>query len=140
MHPSLQHAAQTVLEAFLASSDNAATRPHPSSAQLAALLQLLQEQHTSRNPTDIKHRTGPTVSAQLTYKIAQCYLEQAVGFSNLAEVHLWLDCLPKASAEDGHSRYVTRSSILSCRTSPEAKSTCTPRLGHLGCGIHWCAC
>ena len=45
MHPSLQHAAQTVLKASLASSDNAATRPQASAAQLAALLQLLQVQH-----------------------------------------------------------------------------------------------
>ena len=106
MYPSLQHAAQTVLEASLASFDNATTRPQASSAQLAALLQLLQGQHAPMSPTDTKHRTGPTVLAQLTYRVAQCYLEQAVGFSNLAEVHLWLDCLPKASAEDGHSRYI----------------------------------
>ena len=116
MHPSLQHAAQRVLEASLASSDTAATRPQASSAQLAALLQLLQWQHVPRNPTDIKHRTGPTLLAELTYTLAQCYLEQAVGFSNLAEVHLWLNCLPKASAEDGHSRY-PHVQILSYRTS-----------------------
>ena len=105
MHPSLQHAAQTVLEASLASSDTAVTRPQASSAQLAALLQLLQRQHAPMVLTEIKHGKRPTVLAQLTYKIAQYYLEQAVGFSNLAEVHLWLDCLPKASAEDSHSRY-----------------------------------
>ena len=51
MHPSLQHAAQTVLEAFLASSDNAATRPQASSAQLAALLQLLQRQRVPMQET-----------------------------------------------------------------------------------------
>ena len=106
MHPSLQHAAQTVLEASLASSETAATRPQALSAQLAILLQLLQGQHAPMESTDIEHRRGPTVLAQLTYRVAQCYLEQTVGFSNLAEVHLWLDRLPKASAEEGHSRYV----------------------------------
>ena len=116
MHPSLQHAAQTVLEASLASSDNAATRPQASAAQLAALLQLLQGQHAPMQQTS-KHRTGPTGLARLTYRVAQSSLEQAVGFSNLAEVHLWLDCLPKASAGDGHSRYAACSGILSCRTA-----------------------
>jgi hypothetical protein len=114
MHPSLQHAHLAVLEAFLASSADTAARPQASSAQLAALLQLLQGQQAPIGPTGVTHKTGPAIIAKMSYRAAQSHLEQAIGFSNLAEVHLWLDCLPKASTEDGNFRCVTCPGMIRC--------------------------
>ena len=86
MHPSLQHAVLSVLQASLDSAQGAAGTVRATAEQLASLLQMLQLSDAS---SAIPH---------LAYGAAQGYLQQSIGFDNLAEVHLWLGNLPKISA------------------------------------------
>lgn len=95
MRPSLQHAALSVLEASLESTRGAAGgrgTPQASVEQLASLLQLLQLDHASSGIRELAHSA------------AQRYLEQTIGFENIAEVHLWLDSLRKTSAFQNSAR------------------------------------
>ena len=92
MHPSLQHAALSVLQASLDSSQGASGTVHASAEQLAALLQLLQL------------RKPGSSTWELAYGAAQSYLHQTVGFDNPAEVHLWLDSLSAASTSGRPAR------------------------------------
>ena len=93
MHPCLQYAALTALNSSLAhASSPAASSALPSAEQLASLLQLLQL--PSARPAII----------DAAYSAAQRFLEQALEFQNMAEVHLWLDSLPKAAAGESDGR------------------------------------
>ena len=93
MHPSLQYAALTAVNSSLAhASSPAASSVLPSAEQLASLLQLLQLPSARPAITDA------------AYSAAQRFLEQALEFQNMAEVHLWLDCLPKAAAGESDGR------------------------------------
>ena len=85
MHPSLQHAVLSVLQASLDSTLGAAGAVHATAEQLASLLQLLQLSRAS------------SALWELAYGAAQSYLQQTVGFDNPAEVHLWLDSLAATS-------------------------------------------
>ena len=96
MHPSLQHAVLSVLQASLDSTQGAASTPHATAEQLASLLQLPQLGGSS------------SAISELAYKAAQSYLEQTVGFDNLAEVHLWLDSLPRMATIQDSARYELR--------------------------------
>ena len=101
MHPSLQYAALTALSSSLAHvSSPAASSALPCAEQLAALLQLLQL---------------PSAKAAITeaaYSAAQHFLEQALEFQNMAEVHLWLDCLPRAVAGESDGRCAVQAAPL----------------------------
>lgn len=92
LHPSLQLGSLSVLNTSLTSTSSAAGPVHASPEQLTALLQLLQQPDAS------------SALSEMAYITAQRYLEQAVDFENMSEVHLWLDCLPKASAEASRLR------------------------------------
>ena len=103
MHPSLQHAALTALNSSLAhASRPAASSALPSAEQLASLLQLLQLPSA---------RPAITTAA---YSAAQRFLDQALEFQNMAEVHLWLDCLPRAVAGE----YEGRCAVLAAPSDP----------------------
>ncbi len=93
MHPSLQHAVLSVLQASLESTQGAAAGALQATAeQLASLLQLLQ------------HKPAGSAVHELAYGAAQSYLQQTIGFDNLAEVHLWLDSLPRMSTTEDSAR------------------------------------
>lgn len=86
MHPSLQHAVLSLLQNSLDSTEGAAGTMHATAEQLASLLQMLQ----------LSDASSPV--SELAYGAAQGYLQQTIGFDNLAEVHLWLGSLPNISS------------------------------------------
>ena len=107
MHPSLQHAVLSVLQASLSSTQGGPSAAHATAEQLTSLLQLLQLGHSSSAIT------------KLAYEVAQSYLQQAVGFDNLAEVHLWLDSLPAASTNGQPAR-------CELQSTPECQGAARP--------------
>ena len=92
MHPSLQHAVLSVLQASLGATQGAAGTVHATAEQLASLLQMLQ----------LSNASSPI--SELAYSAAQGYLQQTIGFDNLAEVHMWLGNLPNISCSGDPAR------------------------------------